>query len=217
MKHFGLSEASASTIRRAHAVQPVAAVQSEYSLWWRRPEESILPTLEELGIGFVPYSPLGKGFLTGKISAETTFPGMDIPQRHPALPTGGTANESGTGTPNQRHSRTEARDSSPDCARVAAGPQALDRSHPWHQEVGAPGRKHRRRCSRTYSGRSPGNRNRHRADPRRRSAIHRTSRTDERAMKSVFELRRPTEGGRPQRTMVCPTKVNTIMPRAAHV
>src|SRR5882762_9545917 len=67
VKHFGLSEASAKTIRRAHAVQPVTAVQSEYSLWWRLPEEAVLPTLEELGIGFVPYSPLGKGFLTGKI------------------------------------------------------------------------------------------------------------------------------------------------------
>jgi aryl-alcohol dehydrogenase-like predicted oxidoreductase len=77
VKHFGLSEAGAKTIRRAHAVQPVAAVQSEYSLWWRRPEESVLPTLEELGIGFVPYSPLGKGFLTGKISDSTTFPGTD--------------------------------------------------------------------------------------------------------------------------------------------
>ncbi len=78
VKHFGLSEAAARTIRRAHAVQPVTAVQSEYSLWWRRPEEEVLPTLEELGIGFVPYSPLGKGFLTGKIGENTAFPGMDI-------------------------------------------------------------------------------------------------------------------------------------------
>jgi aryl-alcohol dehydrogenase-like predicted oxidoreductase len=73
VRHFGLSEAAAQTIRRAHAVQPVAAVQSEYSLWWRRPEEDVLPTLEELGIGFVPYSPLGKGFLTGKINENTKF------------------------------------------------------------------------------------------------------------------------------------------------
>ena len=79
VKHFGLSEAAAPTIRRAHAVQPVTAVQSEYSLWWRRPEEEVLPTLEELGIGFVPYSPLGKGFLTGKIDENTTFSeGSDI-------------------------------------------------------------------------------------------------------------------------------------------
>jgi aryl-alcohol dehydrogenase-like predicted oxidoreductase len=78
VKHFGLSEAAAQTIRRAHAVQPVTAVQSEYSLWWRRPEAEVLPTLEELGIGFVPYSPLGKGFLTGKINEGTAFDTSDI-------------------------------------------------------------------------------------------------------------------------------------------
>lgn len=83
VKHFGLSEASAKTIRRAHAVQPVAAVQSEYSMWWRNPEEDVLPACEELGIGFVPFSPLGKGFLTGKIDANTTFDSSDIRSRIP--------------------------------------------------------------------------------------------------------------------------------------
>jgi len=78
VKHFGMSEASAETIRRAHAVQPVTAVQSEYSLWWREPEAKVLPTLAELGIGFVPYSPLGKGFLTGSISESTQFDSSDI-------------------------------------------------------------------------------------------------------------------------------------------
>jgi aryl-alcohol dehydrogenase-like predicted oxidoreductase len=79
VKHFGMSEAAAGTIRRAHAVQPVTAVQSEYSLWWRRPEEEVLDACEELGIGFVPFSPLGKGFLTGTITASTSFdPGNDI-------------------------------------------------------------------------------------------------------------------------------------------
>jgi aryl-alcohol dehydrogenase-like predicted oxidoreductase len=78
VKHFGMSEAAAQTIRRAHAVQPVTALQSEYSLWWREPEEEILPTLEELGIGFVPFSPLGKGFLTGSIDENATFAGNDI-------------------------------------------------------------------------------------------------------------------------------------------
>jgi len=78
VKHFGLSEAGAQTIRRAHAVQPVAALQSEYSLWWRKPEKEILPTLEELGIGFVPFSPLGKGFLTGAIDENTTFDSTDF-------------------------------------------------------------------------------------------------------------------------------------------
>src|SRR5947207_5719452 len=78
VKHFGLSEAGVQVIRRAHAVQPVAALQSEYSLWWREPEEQIMPTLEELGIGFVPFSPLGKGYLTGKIDASTTFDSGDF-------------------------------------------------------------------------------------------------------------------------------------------
>ena len=78
VKHFGLSEAGVQTIRRAHAVQPITALQSEYSLWWREPEEAILPTLEELGIGFVPFSPLGKGFLTGKIDETTTFESGDF-------------------------------------------------------------------------------------------------------------------------------------------
>ncbi len=83
VKHFGLSEAGAKTIRRAHAVQPVAALQSEYSLWWREPEKEIMPTLEELGIGFVPFSPLGKGFLTGKIDASTNFDASDFRNRVP--------------------------------------------------------------------------------------------------------------------------------------
>ncbi|HEV8266659.1 MAG TPA: aldo/keto reductase, partial [Thermoanaerobaculia bacterium] len=78
VKHFGLSEAGAKTIRRAHAVQPVSALQSEYSVWWREPEEEVLPTLEELGIGFVPFSPLGKGFLTGKIDESTKFDSTDF-------------------------------------------------------------------------------------------------------------------------------------------
>ena len=78
VKHFGLSEAGVNTIRRAHAVQPVTALQSEYSLWWRKPEQEVIPTLEELGIGFVPYSPLGKGFLTGKIDETTSFASTDF-------------------------------------------------------------------------------------------------------------------------------------------
>jgi aryl-alcohol dehydrogenase-like predicted oxidoreductase len=83
IKHFGLSEAGVKTIRRAHAVQPVTALQSEYSLWWREPEAEVLPTLEELGIGFVPFSPLGKGFLTGKISADTKFDANDFRNKVP--------------------------------------------------------------------------------------------------------------------------------------
>jgi aryl-alcohol dehydrogenase-like predicted oxidoreductase len=78
VRHFGMSEAGAKTIRRAHAVQPVAALQSEYSLWWRKPEDEVIPTLEELGIGFVPFSPLGKGYLTGRIDETTTFDKSDF-------------------------------------------------------------------------------------------------------------------------------------------
>lgn len=85
VKHFGLSEAGADTIRKAHAVTPVAALQSEYSLWWRKPEETVFPVLEELGIGFVPYSPLGKGFLTGAIDANTTFESSDFRNTVPRL------------------------------------------------------------------------------------------------------------------------------------
>ncbi len=83
VRHFGLSEAGAGTIRRAHAVQPVAAVQSEYSMWWRQPEQDVLPVCEELGIGFVPFSPLGKGFLTGKVDENVVFDSSDIRSRIP--------------------------------------------------------------------------------------------------------------------------------------
>jgi aryl-alcohol dehydrogenase-like predicted oxidoreductase len=87
VKHFGLSEAGVQTIRRAHAVQPVTALQSEYSLWWRKPEEEVIPTLEELGIGFVPFSPLGKGFLTGAINEHTTFDKNDFRNNVPRFAT----------------------------------------------------------------------------------------------------------------------------------
>src|SRR5215831_6466625 len=83
VKHFGLSEPGVQTIRRAHAIQPVTAVQNEYSIWWRRPQENVLPTLEELGIGFVPFSPLGRGFLTGKMNESTTFHSSDFRTKLP--------------------------------------------------------------------------------------------------------------------------------------
>jgi len=97
VKHFGLSEAGVQTIRRAHAVQPVTALQSEYSLWWREPEAEIIPVLEELGIGFVPFSPLGKGYLTGKIDENTTFDSTDFSQHRTPLCAGGTPGEPGVG------------------------------------------------------------------------------------------------------------------------
>ena len=105
VRHFGLSEAGAQTIRRAHAVQPVTALQSEYSLWWREPEDAILPTLEELGIGFVPFSPLGKGFLTGKIDTTTQFETTTSATPCRASPT-------------RRHARRTSRSSS--CSRAIA-------------------------------------------------------------------------------------------------
>ncbi len=97
VKHFGLSEAGVKTIRRAHAVQSVAALQSEYSLWWREPEAEVIATLEELGIGFVPFSPLGKGFLTGKISQDTQFEKTDFRKRRSSLYAGKPKNESSYG------------------------------------------------------------------------------------------------------------------------
>ena len=99
VKHFGLSEAGVQTIRRAHAVQPVTALQSEYSLWWREPETGVLPTLEELGIGFVPFSPLGRGFLTGKINEHTSFDRSDFRNIAPSLHAGGTQGQSGVSRP----------------------------------------------------------------------------------------------------------------------
>ena len=95
VKHFGMSEAGAKTIRRAHAVQPVTALQSEYSLWWRKPEAEIIPTLEELGIGFVPYSPLGKGFLTGAIKEDAKFDSTDFRSTLPRFTPGGSQGEPG--------------------------------------------------------------------------------------------------------------------------
>jgi aryl-alcohol dehydrogenase-like predicted oxidoreductase len=122
VKHFGLSEAGVQSIRRAHAVQPVAAVQSEYSLWWRAPEAEVLPVCEELGIGFVPFSPLGKGFLTGTIDETTAFAKTD------RLDRGG-----------------HECDACPDRARMAVGPEVVDRPYPRHYEAASPSGERRRR------------------------------------------------------------------------
>ena len=128
VKHFGLSEAGVQTIRRAHAVQPVTALQSEYSLWWREPEDEILPTLEELGIGFVPFSPLGKGFLTGKIDENTQFESTDFRNTVPRFdPEARKANQAFVELLTA-HRRAERRDARADRARVDARPEAVDRS-----------------------------------------------------------------------------------------
>ena len=144
VKHFGLSEAGVQTIRRAHAVQPVTALQSEYSLWWREPEAEVLPTLEELGIGFVPFSPLGKGFLTGKIDENTTFDSSDFRNIVPRFtPEARKANQALVDLLGDDR-RTEEGDTRSDRARVAAGAEAVDRSDPRHDEAASAGGEHRR-------------------------------------------------------------------------
>ncbi len=158
VKHFGLSEAGARTIRRAHAVQPVTAVQSEYSLWTRDPEAEVLPTVEQLGIGFVPWSPLGQGFLTGKLNATTAFDGSsDLRATFPRFtPEARKANQPVLDL--QPHRGTEEGDACPDRARLAAGPEAVDRSNTGHAEAGAHGREPRLRHDRTDVRRPAGNR-----------------------------------------------------------
>ena len=157
VKHFGLSEAGVRTIRRAHAVQQVTALQSEYSLWWREPEQAILPTLEELGIGFVPFSPLGKGFLTGAISADTTFVSRDLRNIVPRFtPEARMANQVLVDLITRIAARKQVT-ASANSPRVAAGPEALDRSDPRDDEAAPPGREPRRSGDRTDGRRSARN------------------------------------------------------------
>ena len=128
VKHFGLSEASADLIRRAHAVQPVTALQSEYSIWWRTIEAEILPTCEELGIGLVPYSPLGRGYLTGKIDENTTYASTDIRSRNPRFAPGGDQGQPGCDRCAREHRRREGRHAGADRPGLAAGAEAVDRA-----------------------------------------------------------------------------------------
>lgn len=141
--HFGMSEAGAQTIRRAHAVQPVTALQSEYSLWWREPEQEILPTLEELGIGFVPFSPLGKGFLTGAITESTTFDASDFRNIVPRL-IQRTQIQSDPRRSAWRDRRNEESDAGADRVGLAARAEAVDRTDPRHHQA-APARGKSRR------------------------------------------------------------------------
>ena len=143
VRHFGLSEAGVQTIRRAHAVHPVTALQSEYSLWTRTPEKEVIPALEELGIGLVPYSPLGKGFLTGKIDENAKFDSSDFRSTLPRFtPEALKANQALIDLLG-RIGGTEAGDTCSDRTRLAAGSKAVDRSHPRHHEAASPGREHR--------------------------------------------------------------------------
>ena len=141
IKHFGLSEAGVQNIRRAHAVQPVTALQSEYSLWWREPEEQIMPVLEELGIGFVPFSPLGKGFLTGKISTDTEFATGDFSQYCSQV-----SKRESNGQPGLRRSSHSGRkrekcNDGPDCSRLGFGAKAVDCADTRNNETRTPYRE----------------------------------------------------------------------------
>lgn len=159
VKHFGMSEAGVQTIRRAHKVQPVAALQSEYSLWTRGPEKEVLPALEELGIGFVPFSPLGKGFLTGKIDEGTSFDATDfrnilgLHARSPQSESGSSRSARPDRTAQKGHTRSN-------CARLAPRAKTLDCPHSRHHQAAPLGGKQRRSRDSTESGRSARNRKR---------------------------------------------------------
>ena len=182
VKHFGLSEAGVRTIRRAHAVQAVAALQSEYSLWWRKPEDEVLPTLQELGIGLVPYSPLGKGYLTGAISENTKFDSTDFRNIVPRFtPEARKANQvlvDLLGDIAKRKQATSARNR----ARLAAGSEAVDRADPRHHETAQAGGEHRAGWCRPDARRSPRHRARRLQGPGARGTLSRKARTNDRPL-----------------------------------
>ncbi len=154
VKHFGLSEAGAQTIRRAHAVQPVVALQSEYSLFFREPEDTVMPTLEELGIGFVPFSPLGKGFLTGKIDSETKFDSTDFRNTVPRFsPENRKTNQALVDVITAFADKRKATPAQIALC-LAAREEALDRSNSGHDEAFTSGRKPGWRNHRTHERRS---------------------------------------------------------------
>ena len=142
--HFGLSEAAATTMRRAHAVHPVTAVQSEYSMWWREREQDTIPVLAELGIGLVPYSPLGKGFLTGSIDATTHLRRQRLPGKDTAFPGRRAQSQPRARRRPQQDRRGNRRHAGPARADLAAQPAAVDRAHPGNQARATTGRE--RRC-----------------------------------------------------------------------
>ena len=154
MKHFGLSEAGANTIRRAHAVQPITAVQSEYSIWTRDPEPDVLPMCEELGIGFVPWSPLGQGFLTGKIDASTKFESTDFRAVFPRFTEEARNANQAVVDLLKQIARTKECDSRANRTGLAARAEALDRSDSRNDEDTSTGGKHRIRFARADGGRS---------------------------------------------------------------
>ena len=188
VKHFGLSEPGVQTIRRAHAVQPVTAVQNEYSLWWRKPEEEVLPTLEELGIGFVPFSPLGRGFLTGRMNENTTFDSSDLRSTLPRFtPEARKANQALVDLLGA-HCRTEEGDTCSNRARLAARAETVDCSDPRHHEAETTGGEYRSSRNRTYARRSPRNRNRLIRDQGGRCSISREAGSDDRPLSAGTTL-----------------------------
>ena len=187
VRHFGLSEAGAQTIRRAHAVQPVTAVQSEYSLWTRGPEKEVLPTLEELGIGFVPFSPLGRGFLTGKISENTTFDSSDFRSRPAALYAGGSKSEPGSDRAARPDRGTQAGDAGSDGAGLAAGTETVDRPDPRHDEADALRGKYRSSECRADARRPARDRRGGGEDPGARGAIPRRVGENDRTLSEASE------------------------------
>jgi aryl-alcohol dehydrogenase-like predicted oxidoreductase len=155
VKHFGLSEAGVQTIRRAHAVQPVTALQSEYSLWWREPEAEVLPALEELGIGFVPFSPLGRGFLTGAIDQNTRFDSSDFRNVVPRFtPEARKANQALVDLIGQIAAQKQVTPAQI-APGLASGTEALDRADPRHHQAAPPGGKPRLDGGPAHGRRSP--------------------------------------------------------------
>jgi aryl-alcohol dehydrogenase-like predicted oxidoreductase len=172
VKHLGMSEAAATTIRRAHAVQPVTAVQSEHSLWFRDREKDLLPTLDELGIGFVPFSPLGKGFLAGKIDETTKFDSTDFRNTVPRFnPENRKANQALIDLLQKIAQRKKATPAQ--IALAWLGAEALDRSNPRHDQAASSRRKHWRDSGRTYNRRSSRHRKRGIKDHRARGSVSR--------------------------------------------
>ena len=182
VRHFGLSEASVRTIRRAHAVQPVTVLQSEYSLFWREPEEEIIGVLDDLGIGLVPFSPLGRGF-----PHRPHRPGHPIrPGRYPRQPAPvhrrGPRGQPGHGRPARPHRRRQGCHTGADRAGLAAGPEAVDRPHPWHPAAGAAGGKPRRHPGGADPQRPRRHRHRSRRNPGGRRPLSRSHATDDRPL-----------------------------------